>query len=234
MQRLTINNSLRESDAVQCRHGCELEGNEARLCLEFVNAFNEEYRARACSGDNDLGLCLDAGWNATETEDKFSDIWGSATKLRSYYVAQSVQYLLNGNDNDNDALLRDASVAASFAKYFEQRIEVFIYKTQPIIKWHKIAELQHSDIHTLVSFLRKRIPCKCLDEKYKQVKSMTKMGRCCNNECFLSDKQVARSEMFCCDGCHAVFYCCHGCQKVHWPQHKEQCKKWARERAEFV
>lgn len=173
-----------------------------------------------------MGRCFDAGWNAVEAEDKFSDIWHSATKLRkitSCYVAQAVRYLLNGHDGY-------ASVEASQARYFEQRIAVYIEKTQPVMKWHQVAELQQTDLHTLVKFLRKRIPCQCLDKKYEEVRSVTKTGLCCNNTtCSLPDRRVAKSEMFCCDSCCAVCYCSSECQKAHWSHHKKLCKELTRE-----
>ena len=65
-------------------------------------------------------------------------------------------------------------------------------------------ELQLADEHTLVSFLRKRITCKCLDTKYKQVKSLPNMGRCCNDGCSLPEGHVQRSKMFCSCSCSIV------------------------------
>lgn len=76
--------------------------------------------------------------------------------------------------------------------------------------------------------------CKCLDKKYNEVKSMTKMGRCLNLECTLPGSMVAKSEMFCCVGCRQVFYCSPECQRSHWKcGHKEDCKLMAREKADF-
>ena len=145
-------------------------------------------------------------------------------------MARAVQYLLNGHAWDD----RQACLEASYAYYFEQSIAVYFEHTQPLIKWPQIVELQFTDQHTLVKFLRKRIPCKCLDEKYNEVKSMTKMGRCLNLECTLPGRMVAKSEMFCCAGCCQVFYCSPECQRSHWKcGHKEDCKLMAREKADF-
>ena len=229
MQRLTIDNLLSGNSAVRkCRHGFELESREVKLCMEFSTAFDNAYYEELHSGSTDMESCCDAGMAAAE--EKIPDIWDSATKLKkivSYYVARAVQYLLNGHD-------RHACVIASNAKYFEQRIAVYIEKTQPLIEWPQILELQFTDQRTLVKFLRKRIPCKCLDKKYNEVKSMTKMGMCSNLECTHSYRMVAKSEMFCCTGCRQVFYCSPECQRAHWKcDHKEECKFMAREKAEF-
>ena len=230
MQRLSINNLPRESDAVQCRHGLELlEQNETTLYGKFCREFQDGYRAKFRSVENDLVSCINAG--VVATEEKFADIiWADAAKLKdviSFYVWDAVSLILCGN-------IRIAKVHASFVCYFEQYIAVALEKSQPTIKWQQIAELQFSDLHTLVKFLRKRIPCKCLDEKYKEVKSMTKIGVCANRDCALTrSKRVAQSDMFFCARCREVCYCSHECQKANWPHHKEFCKRWAREKSEF-
>ena len=56
VRRLAIEDLLRESDAVQkCRHGFELEGCEARLCVEFVEIFQQGYSE---GGSNDIASSL--------------------------------------------------------------------------------------------------------------------------------------------------------------------------------
>jgi hypothetical protein len=228
MQRLAIENLLINAGAVKkCHHGFEVESHGA-LCLEFVKTFQQGYITKTQqSGEKCLVTCFLAGTVATK--DKFAAVWDDATKMTnivSHRVAHSTECILDGKENP-------ARVIASIAYYFEQYIATHLEKTQPVMKWHQIAELQHSDLHTLVKFLRKRIPCKCLDKKYKEVKSVTKMGVCFNNECPLPDRRAAQSEMFHCTGCRQVCYCSVECQKVDWPRHKEGCKQWAREKTEF-
>jgi hypothetical protein len=74
-----------------------------------------------------------------------------------------------------------------------------------------------------VKYLRKNIPCNCLDEKYKEVKSITKMGVCRNPQCQVPDGRVERSKMLYCTRCCVVNYCCRECQEAAWPVHKEFC-----------
>jgi hypothetical protein len=228
MQRLMIENLL----SAVCLHGFEVEANKVKLCHDFSIEFDNGYNAKFNSGNTDLPSLFNAGWNAAVAEGKVDEICGhgnDVAKFRqvvSYNVAEAVRLLLDGHDHS-------ARILASFAYYFEERIAVYVEETQPLIKWQQIAELQHGDLHTLVKFLRKRIPCKCLDKKYKEVKSVTKMGVCFNNECPLPDRRAAQSEMFHCTGCRQVCYCSVECQKVDWPRHKEGCKKWAREKTEF-
>jgi len=228
MQRLMIENLL----SAVCLHGFEVEANKVKLCHDFSIEFDNGYNAKFNSGNTDLPSLFNAGWNAAVAEGKVDEICGhgnDVAKFRqvvSYNVAEAVRLLLDGHDHS-------ARILASFAYYFEERIAVYVEETQPLIKWQQIAELQHGDLHTLVKFLRKRIPCKCLDRKYKEVKSVTKMGLCCNNDCFLSGKKVAQSELLYCAGCRAVCYCCPECQKAHWPHRKSLCKQLTWENARF-
>ena len=90
-----------------------------------------------------------------------------------------------------------ARLSAVFTKYFEEFIAIRLRKTKTIDKFDraKVGELLAADEHTLVQFFRKQIPCKCLDERYKEVKSIPKMGMCFNIDCPLPDQRAVRSKM---------------------------------------
>jgi hypothetical protein len=234
MQRLTMDELLGESGVVKlhglqnCRHGFEVESHEEKLYREFMTIFED-----VCYENSDhmyMVSCFDAGWDAAEK--KCARLgFDAAAKLReiiSYCVAQGTQCILDDREDN-------AHTASCFAAYFEQRIAVYMEKTQPTGKWQRVYELYEGDMNTLVTFLRKRIPCKCLDNKYKDVKSMvTKMGICCNVECSLPDRKAPQKSMFWCTGCRQVCYCSPECQQTNWSEHKEDCKHWAREKAKFA
>ena len=221
MQRLTIDNWLND-----CRHG--FDGDQI-LCRQFMAVFQEAYGKSIITGDYNMMVNFNAGIQATKDKFEFSFFWNDVAKLRqvvSLYVANGVQYILKGSDNN-------ARAVAYFAHFFEEFIAVIVEETQPTIDLQQSYELQHSDLHTLVSFFRKRIPCKCLDEKYKEVKYVTKIGICSNQECNLPDRKVELKKMLNCSGCDQVCYCSRACQKAHWSKHKKFCRAMADLKAEF-
>ncbi len=112
---------------------------------------------------------------------------------------------------------------ACFARYFEHHIAVELKKTQALINWPKIGELDKADDHTLVKFFRQRIPCSCLDEKYQEVKSIPKMSFCYNPQCNIPDRRVERGQTMYCSRCRCAVYCSRECHKADWPRHQEWC-----------
>lgn len=95
--------------------------------------------------------------------------------------------------------------------------------TLPVGMVTKMIELMSCDLHTLVKYLRKNIPCNCLDKTYEEVKSITKMGVCWNVECSLPNRMVERSKMLYCSRCCDANYCSRECQKAAWSFHKKLC-----------
>lgn len=237
MQRLAIENLLRHGH--KCLHlrkfefEFEFEGESKSsmlsLCRDFKNEFTNAYNESVKAGEKDMINLLNAGTAATV--EKFASVWNHAELVgyvSSCYVAQAVQYMLDGND-------RIAGGIACVAYFLEESIATCIEKTQPAVKWLQVLEVSHVDLHTLVEFLRKRIPCKCLDEKYEEVRSIPRMGICTNLECTLPGRKAERSEMFYCGRCRFVCYCSTECQKMDWrASHKKECKELAREKAEFA
>jgi len=137
-------------------------------------------------------------------------------------------YLFNGTKGVLEGDIVVARFHASIACYFEEHIAVDLQKTKFTYDLTKVAELWSADEHTLVKYLRKNIPCKCLDEKYKEVKSITMMGVCFNPKCSIPDRMVERSKMLYCTRCCISNYCSAECQKANWPRHKEFCDEHVR------
>ena len=92
---------------------------------------------------------------ATSTWDR--SVWKNPAMLRkiiSCNVAFGTDQLLLQNDNDADEVARSASY---YAYFFEQYVEVRFEKSRPVENWQQILELHYADLHTLVSFFKKRI-----------------------------------------------------------------------------
>lgn len=89
-------------------------------------------------------------------------------------------------------------------------------------------------MHTLVQFLRKRIPCSCLKQKRKEVKSVVKMGRCCHRQCALPDRMAVKNTMVYCTKCKLANYCSRQCQEADWKMHKQLCEGIQAQQAEFA
>jgi hypothetical protein len=141
---------------------------------------------------------------------RFPDIWGDFSQMEKVISDLLSAATLHTLLNDTDGAHNDAGLAYYFEKIFEMRV---------------------ADEHTLVSYLKSRIPCSCLDEKYKEVRSVEKMGFCWNPDC--PSPRVERSATLCCARCRRTNYCSKDCQKAHWQRHKIDCIKFSCLQAAF-
>ena len=207
------------------KHGCHrlsLSPCDQKICEDFINAFIGTFRLQ-----EDIVEAFTLANHATG--EKYADFYLYDSKMEaviSILLASGTQYILDG---DNET----ARLYACLAGYFEEGIAVYVHRTKAAFNWTKAIELCRADDHTLVSYYRKRVPCSCLDEKYKEVKSVKKMGFCYNLDCNLPVGMVERSKMFCCTRCGVVNYCSVECQKADWKEHKVQCNNIVDMKAEF-
>jgi hypothetical protein len=180
---------------------------------KFIHAFTDEYNAAG----GVLNHKIRAAYHATKWYDK---VWKSSKAMQflsGIFMDVGVDCLLEG---DNKA----ASQYASIVYCLEQYVTCNLRKDRPTMNWPKINELYFDpDEHTLISFFKKRISCACLDGKYKQVKSIPKLGICYNVNCPLPDRKVVRSFTKCCSRCRRVNYCSRDCQVDNWQWHKMYC-----------
>ena len=124
--------------------------NDLQTCKWFLQAFVTEF-------DGTAGDFL-AAYHATK--EKCALVWNDLSKMEfvvSFLLACGTGKVLEGN-------IKIACKYAALASYFEQHIQVEFLNTRAFPNWPKIRELYAADMHTLVSFLKKRIPCSCLDE----------------------------------------------------------------------
>ncbi len=197
-----------------CDHGHGSRAIDERV-LDFIRAFNSAFHAAE-----------DSLVSATKlVSRRYNDVWLDLAKMKavvSCLVCESTENALRAEGN--------AGYCAAVAYFFEHHIAVGMNNTEEALaslNAQKALELHVADNNdrVLISFLRKRIPCKCLDEKYNEVKSRPKMGICSNPECPLPERKAERSKMFYCTQCSCAYYCSSECQKAHWPEHKEECNR---------
>ena len=158
MQRLRI----KVSPPTACRHDYPLLSDvEVKIFEDFINAFSDTFISQNNVAEGFI--------TAQEvTEERYPSIYSSKLEvLVSILLSRGTQMVL---EQDNSK----AQVYAMLAFYFEDYLEVEVRKTRGVPCPMKLLELKNADDHTLVSFYKKRIPCSCLDKKYKEVKSVNK------------------------------------------------------------
>ena len=206
-----------------CSHGFNPYSEYKDICLDFISRFSRAFDESSGS----ISACLIDAKNATL--DEFSDVWNDSAKMK---IAISI-HLCNGAQEVLENKYDNACEHATFAHYFEQHIAVELKQSQALVNWPKVGDTYDSDEHTLVKFLRRRIPCSCLDEKYEEAKHITKMGFCWNTHCSIPDRFVRRSMTKYCSRCRCATYCSRECQVADWTMHKTYCDNDAAIIAEF-
>ena len=231
-QESSITNKLLSAGQAQqsppgqiCTHGFNPYSEYRDICIKLKNMFRREFYKGP--PESSFMLCLENAKKATLTE--FADVWNDSVKMK---IAISC-YLCNGTQAVLENKYGNASDHATFARYFEQHIAVELKQSQALINWPKVDDTYEADKHTLVNFLRRRIPCSCLDKKYEEVKHITKMGFCYNPQCSIPDRKVKRSKAKYCSRCRCATYCSRECQVADWSKHKRFCDRDVAKIAEF-
>ena len=208
-----------------CKHG--LDSFPSNELLRFINTFESSLVEFLRCGERVLWECL---LNARKaTMDEFTDVWHDSAKMEiamSYFLYVGTQFILEGNHCG-------ARGHATMARFFEQYIAVELHQMQALYNCPKIDEIYEADLHTLVKFFRHRIPCSCLDEKYVEVKHVTKVGFCYSPQCKFPNGKTERSKTKHCSRCRCVTYCSRECQEADWSRHKPLCDNDAAMSAKF-
>jgi len=207
------------ADRERCDHGCEatLPVKELNYSLEYMKTFFSEYKiGLEDRRDNPVQATATA---CKAAHNKYLKVWDDPDKVRwvvSNFLAKGTRHIVDGDDNNC------ARHCAAISNFFEQALAKQLLQTSAV-NCAKLVETFRCDEHTLVSFFRKRIPCKCLDKKYKEVESITKMGVCGNPECTLPGGKVERKGMLQCIRCREAYYCSRKCQEASWSSTHKQC-----------
>ena len=216
--------------ATACMHGVKKEVDQ--VYVQFVKAFTTSMDALTTQSRLDpsnLSKLMDWLKSAHDATIDAAEVWSDSAKMKmaiSLFLRAGTTAILMGE-------YKSARAIACIVRYFEEHIAVELEQSRALINWPKILETSVADVHTLVKFFSKRTPCSCLDEKYDEVKDITKMSLCYNPQCTIPHGKVERSKIMCCGRCQSVMYCSRECQKAHWRVHKSSCNSYAEMKAEF-
>jgi hypothetical protein len=204
---------MRLRTSSQCLHGFVPYPDGFSENMAFLENFIDEI------ADSEFHTGLLAAFKAT-LENHY-DVWEDGTRLKwvsSFFLFQATEDILVG-------AIEEAHSDTSLACFFDQISDIArSAKSMRKLSFTKVKELKLTDEHTVVSFLRKRIACSCLDKRYERVKSITKMGLCMNPQCSRGTR-VERSTMLFCTQCRRENYCSRACQREAWPKHKHVCAR---------
>mmetsp|Transcript_15598 Transcript_15598/g.23131 ORF Transcript_15598/g.23131 Transcript_15598/m.23131 type:complete len:262 (+) Transcript_15598:57-842(+) len=196
-------------------------------CNKFIGGVFRIFVESTKSGDT-AGLAVSEA--VSFTRDKFPNVWSDSASLE-WIAAAFISLGTFTNITEGDVFL--CAAAMGFSESLKQHVAFYHVGSQPLMYTAKIDDLLWAEERRTISYLKKRIPCKCLNEKYKAVRSLPKMYTCCNiTSCSLPDNSVNLSAMMSCGGCRRIHYCSEECQSANWEEHRDVCKKWRKWNAE--
>lgn len=219
MERKRIEEDMKNNNKC-CMHGIDpmrvLWHPDGKFFHEFEATFLDGFRSvKRQTHTSLLGEKFFSAYVATMA--KFPEVWEDESKIGmvvTLFVSNSTSLLLEGK-------VDIARFYASSAFFVQEALTISNGTFAPV-NAAQVEALYDADEHTLVSFLRKHIPCSCLDEKHKEVKDMPKMSSCYNEQCSRG-RRVERSKLNRCSRCSQAFYCSRECQVADWPRHKTIC-----------
>jgi len=148
-------------------------------------------------------------------------IWNDSVSLdwiASAFITIGTELVLQDATNDSYHYLCINAIA--YSECLRQNVAK-LQKSQPAIYFARVDDLIFADMRRIISYLKKRISCSCLDAKYEEVKSLPKMGRCVTCE-----GKFELSSLMSCGSCRKEHYCSVACQAADWESHKGECKIW--------
>ena len=208
--------SLTQFKKSTCTHGWDhTEYSDNHDCHKFIEATIEAFERTKSISD-----IFDAAEKAA-LEHKYPEIWKDPSKLEwiaSAFVSIGVEAY---SCEDEDFLCVSS---AAFSEWIHQYIAHDHHKSLPTLYSARLNELLFADERRIISYLKKRIPCSCLNSSYNVVKHLPKHGLCCFSGC--SHIKIELGRMWSCEGCRREHYCSETCQAAEWSCHREDCKVW--------
>ena len=177
---------------------------------------------------HDCHKFIEAVVEMIQNEEPFDETFCEINRHPTLRNSVSINWIVSAfNAIGTELVLQGAPVSClgleviAHSETLNQYLLAKVHKIQPAMNCSRILDLQHADMRRSVSYMKKRIPCSCLDAKYKEVKSLPKKSVC--SKCA---KKVGLSSLMSCESCRKAHYCSKACQEGEWKFHKVECKIW--------
>ena len=209
-----------------CTHGWTNEFPAEHDCHKFIEVVLDVITKATVAGT----ACSDA---IDKTSNLFGNVWDHTDCLEWIHKALiSIGSSILLAEDDREVF--DCSVVMGLCEHIHQHLACVMYQSQPFCYHARVHDLLNADQRRLVSYLKKRIQCSCLNDKYREVKALPKMGTCRYPKCSQPQAKVALSKLLTCSRCKIQHYCSVQCQTADWQRHKENdnCKEWSKWRRE--
>eukprot|EP00984_Skeletonema_dohrnii_P012311 scaffold4982_cov92-Skeletonema_dohrnii-CCMP3373.AAC.2 len=166
--------SLAKFKKSSCTHGWNHdEYRDSHDCHNFLESVLDVF----CRSESTVFIFDDAAEKAA-LQYKYPEIWKDPTKLEwiaSAFVSIGVEAIIHEDDNVSRGLL--SLYSAINSEWIHQHVAFALHKSMPAMYSARLNELIHVSKRRLVSYLKKRIPCSCLNSLYNVVKHLPKQER---------------------------------------------------------
>lgn len=217
------------NNVIVCSHGQPT--NVPDVCSRFINSFFKSFfrgnYERSRSSEVNLGTLIDATQTPLSTACvEFPEAINIDTNLeivKKNIICNGTTYLL-GQYLGPPYMSLVCVVALEFIDTYtpSSPIHAGNFDGRDAKKYLRVMDIINGCQHSLVKYFMNQIPCKCLGEKYSQLRSTTpKMAACVGCK-----QRKERKRMYICTGCERVQYCSTACQSADVPNHKEFCKEF--------
>jgi len=206
-----------------CRHGCEVISKDD-ICYKFIEQLEIEMKAVY---DLETTIYKAEIVNKTiqylKASKKYNMIWDNDSKdtqekLQSLLINLGTNLLLRGDKRRSINLV---SVVIAFCVTIGHH--EFDYWEAIDFSSHRVSLRNMEDVlvYDCAKFLRKRIPCQCLEKIYLRERPKPRLS-----DCSYCKGVKGRRELYLCSGCLYHQYCNVQCQASHWSKHKSACKEF--------
>ena len=241
-RKAKLKDSLSLHNATKCRHGSEAISTD-HIVYRFVEQF--EVEVRTVFNSNATSAAADRMYKDTSIryspssicekvlerlkgDNQFHEIWSNDTNQQmtlQLLVSLGTNLLLK--EETYMAEQKYSSFAASAVAFGTiclqhgfDKIDIGVNHMPPGRDRNFIRDFHSSCfVSDTTRFFKNKIPCKCLKEKYAQIKHVPKFGQC---KYCLATK--LRKHLYLCEKCQFSHYCSVDCQRCDYPLHKQICK----------